>query len=463
MYKERKVIGICTADLDQHFHIKLVERVIRELSKLGYYVMVFGVDSDLYHRTASNLADACVFDLMNFERLDAVILFSETIRQASIVQQLVKRINGAGVPLVSIGMELEDCYNVIYDTESAFEKMVRHIIEYHNVREVNFISGLKGNDIAERRLEIYREVLEDNNILYEEDRVGYGDFWFGPTRAVMEEFITEDSIPPEAIICANDSMAIAVCDWLKEKHIKVPDEIIVAGFDGIEEGVRHTPNITTCTRNEFRDAKIIAGLVADLCNGVSVDVTTVLEYHLQLAQSCSCQETKLFDPDMVIYGLSQDTEAYRSDVRQYAEMSDEFLQCQDEEQFWKLVAKHIPENSFLCINSDLLTKGKEVPAERMNGFTKELKSMVNVHGNITRSDCYLDMVVPEAGKEFEYDVPIMILPLHFCEHVVGYLGAWTEIGQKTLLGRWIHFLLSLDHSAGLRLVEGWYMDEKKPD
>lgn len=60
MYKERKVIGICTADLDQHFHIKLVERVIRELSKLGYYVMVFGVDSDLYHRTASNLADACV-------------------------------------------------------------------------------------------------------------------------------------------------------------------------------------------------------------------------------------------------------------------------------------------------------------------------------------------------------------------------------------------------------------------
>lgn len=460
MYKERKVIGICTTDLDQRFHIKLVGRVVRELNNLGYYVMVFALDSDLYHGTPSDLADASVFNLMNFERLDAVILFSGTIRLQSALEQLVKTINDAGVPLVSIDVELEDCYNIIYDTASAFEKMVRHIIEYHNVREVNFISGIKGNDVAEQRLEIYREVLEDNNILYEEERVGYGDFWFGPTRAVMEEFFAEDSVPPEAIICANDSMAVAVCDWLRENHIDVPDEIIVAGFDGIEDGTWHTPNITTCTRNEFRDAKVIAGIVTDLCNGRDVDVTTVLEYHLQLAQSCGCQEIKLFDPDATIYGLSQDTESYRSDVRMNAEMADEFLRCRNEEQFWELVAKHMPENCFLCINSDLLTKGKEDPAERINGFTKELKSMANIHGNITRSDCYLEQVVPEAGKEFEYDVPVMILPLHYCEHVVGYLGVWTEIERKALLGRWIHFILSLDHSAGLRLVEGWYSDEK---
>lgn len=460
MYKERNVVGICTADLDQPFHIKLVERVIKELGKLGYYVMVFGTDSDLYYETDSVSADASVFNLMNFERLDAVILFSETLRQASILEQLAHRINQARVPLLSIGLEVDDCYNVIYDTEAAFDKLVRHIIEYHNVREVNFISGMKGNDVAEQRLAIYREVLEENNILYEEERVGYGDFWFGPTRAVMEEFITEDSVPPEAIICANDSMAVAACDWLKEKHINVPEDIIVAGFDGIEEGIRHTPNITTCTRNEFRDAKVIASLVATLCNGGRIDGTTVLDYHIQLAQSCGCQETKLFDPDSVIYRLSQNMDSYRADIRQYAEMAEEFLQCRSEDEFWELVGKHLPENSFLCINSDLLTKGKEDLAERINGFTPELKSMVNIHGNITRSDCHLEMVVPEAGKEFEYDAPLLILPLHFCGHVVGYLGAWTEIEYRTLLGRWVHFILSLDHSVGLRLVEGWYSDRK---
>ncbi len=458
MYKDRMVVGICTADLDQHFHIKLVERVIRELNNLGCYVMVFGADSDLFHKTSSDLADACVFDLMNLERLDAVLLFSETIRQADVLTDLAKKINMAGVPVVSIGTEMEDCYNVIYDTDTAFEKMVRHIIEYHNVREVNFISGIKGNDVAERRLEIYQEVLEDNNILYEEERVGYGDFWFGPTRMVMDKFITPNTVPPEAIICANDSMAITVCDYLREKHIKVPEDIIVAGFDGIEEGVRHTPNITTCSRNEFHDAKVIANLTVSLCRGEQADVTTVLEYHLQLAQSCGCQEVKLFDPDVVIYNLSRNVDAYRSDVRQFAEMSDEFLQCRDENQFWELVGKHLPENSFLCVNSDLLTKGKEEPAERVNGFTKELKSMVNIHGNITRSDCHLDKVVPEAGKEFAYDVPVLILPLHFCAHIVGYIGVWTEIDREVLLGRWIHFLLNLDHSAGLRLVEGWKTD-----
>lgn len=455
MYKDRRVIGICTAELDQQFHIKILERVVKELIDLGYYVMLFGSDSNMYHLTESDIADASVFDLMNFNRLDVVILFSETIKQQSILNHIIKKVTDADVPVISIGKELEYCYNVIYDTDTAFEKMVRHIIEYHHLKEVNFISGVQGNEIAERRLAIYHEVLDDNDILYEEERIGYGNFWREPTREVMDEFMDSSKVPPEAIICANDSMAVTVCDYLKEHHIDVPDDIIVAGIDGIDEGIWHTPGITTCVRDEFHDAKTIAGLVRDLCAGERIAGTTVLEYHLQLSQSCGCQKTHLFDADSVIAGLSLETAAYRADIRKFAEMSDEFLQCKTDQEFWDVVAKYLPDNSFLCINSDLSVSGAAKSEERVDGFTKKLQTIVRLHGEIVESECYLENVVPEAGKDFMHDRPVLLFPLHFCEHIVGYMGIWIGAGRQANLGRWIHFLLSFNQSAGKCLIKDW--------
>ncbi|MDO4166619.1 MAG: substrate-binding domain-containing protein [Eubacteriales bacterium] len=453
MYQNRKVVGICSAELDQQFHLKILERVIKELIDFGYYVMLFGSDSDMYHLTESDIADASVFDLMNYDRMDVVLIFSETIKQQSIINHIVKKVTDAAVPVISVGKELDLCYNVIYDTETAFEKLVRHVIEYHGVREVNFISGMKGNEIAERRLQIYREVLEDNDILYEEDRVGYGDFWFGPTREVMDRFMAPSKVPPEAIICANDSMAVAVCDYLREHQMSVPEDMIVAGIDGIDEGIRHTPGITTCVRDEYHDAKTIAGLVKSLCQGERIAGTTVLMYHLQLSQSCGCQKRRLFDADSVIAGLSLESANYRADIRKFSEMSDEFLRCETDQEFWDVAAKYMPDNSFLCINSDLSLSGVSESEKRVDGFTPKLQTLVRLQGETMRSECYLENVVPEVGKDYMRDRPVLLFPLHFCEKVVGYIGIWIGAGRQANLNRWIHFLLSLDHSAGKRLIE----------
>ncbi len=453
MYKNRKVIGICTSELEHKFNIKILERVVKELIDLGFYVMLFSSVSDLYRWTKSDEADASVYDLMNTDRLDAVLIFSSTIRHQETVERIVNRFQRSQVPVLVYGTDVDGCYSVVYDTDEEFEKLVRHVVEYHGLREVNFISGIQGNDIAERRLEIYREVLEDNDILYEEDRVGYGDFWFGPTREVMDRFMDPSRVPPEAIICANDSMAVTVCDYLKEHQVRVPDDIVVTGIDGIDEGIWHMPGITTCVRDEFHDAKVIADLIADLCVGKKVPGTTVLSYHIQLSQSCGCQQTHIFDSNAVIRDQRMELESYRTDVHRWSEMSDEFLQAQTDQEFWDVAAKYLPDNSFICINSDLSLDGESVQTEHIHGFTPKLNSIVRIDGEIMRSDCFLKMVVPEAGKNMVHDYPILLMPVHFCEHIVGYFGVWIGSGRQKNMGKLIHFLLSLDHSAAKRLVE----------
>ena len=223
MYKGKKAIGVCTAELDEKYRTKLLGYVLKELIKRGDYVFVFGTDSDMFLMNDSDYGDASIFELINYDLLDGIVLFSDTVKQGSFIDDIVHQANGHEVPVVSVGKEIGGCYNVVYDSEAAFEVIVRHVVEYHEAREVNFISGPQGNEIADRRLEIYKRVLDENGIPFEECRVGYGDFWVDPTVEVMDEFMEPTRVPPEAIICANDSMAVAVCDYLNERDICVPD------------------------------------------------------------------------------------------------------------------------------------------------------------------------------------------------------------------------------------------------
>ena len=48
MYKGKKAIGVCTAELDEKYQTKLLGYVLKELIKRGDYVFVFGTDSDMF-------------------------------------------------------------------------------------------------------------------------------------------------------------------------------------------------------------------------------------------------------------------------------------------------------------------------------------------------------------------------------------------------------------------------------
>lgn len=452
MYKEKKVVALCTAGLEEKFHMKLVKRVIHELQNAGHYVLVFGSDSDLYRMNDSDKGDASIYCLLSFRYIDMVLLFSETIKKDDVLIDIIESASRAKVPVMSIGREMPGCYNVLYDMDSTFEQLVRHIVEYHQMREVNFIAGIKDNAISERRLEIYKKVLDDNDILFEEDRIGYGDFWDGPTREVMAEFMHPSRVPPEAIICANDSMALAVCDYLKEHGVKVPEEMLVVGIDGIEEGIKHAPSITTGVRDEVNDAKKIVDLVNRICSGRKVPELTEFEYHLQLSQSCGCQKHHLFEASAVIAELNTSMAAYRTDIRRYTEMTEKIFKCEGETNFLDILLEYMPDQSFLCLNQDL-TIGGESPNMHRYGkepFTRELNAYVKTDGAVHTSDCYLDNVIPELVKDTASDQAVVMLPVHFIDQVVGYLGLWMDNIDNKMI-RTIHFLLSFNNSAGAML------------
>ena len=85
------------------------------------------------------------------------------------------------------------------------------------------MAGTKGNCFSEERIEAFKRVLARHNIEFnEKTMLGYGDFWEAPTKKAISDLIACGRKMPQAIICANDSMAIIVMKALERTRYEIP-------------------------------------------------------------------------------------------------------------------------------------------------------------------------------------------------------------------------------------------------
>ena len=133
-----------------------------------------------------------------------------TILDDDILTGIVNDANQKGIPVIAIDRELEGCISVCIDDLEAIYKITSHMIEEHHVKNINFIAGCKGESCSEARIEAYKRALQDHNLEVDERRIDYGDFWNGSTLEAMQRFVDSGIPMPEAVVCANDVMALAV-------------------------------------------------------------------------------------------------------------------------------------------------------------------------------------------------------------------------------------------------------------
>jgi len=69
--------------------------------------------------------------------------------------------------------------------------------------------------------------------------------------------------PPTAILAMSDRAALIALDWLRERGLDVPGQVSVVGFDGVPEGARSDPPLTTVTQPLKRMARMAVQRIFD--------------------------------------------------------------------------------------------------------------------------------------------------------------------------------------------------------
>ena len=295
----KPVIGLCFSGIDSEYQTKIFNSISHAAVASGFTVAAFQAFTAYYSDDLSDRGEGNIFNLVNCSLLDGLVIVSLSIKHAGAIEKLVKRGKEADIPVISIDVDIDDCYTVAMGYNNAMENIMSHFLDHHGFTKINFISGMKGNPQSEERLEVYKKALEAHGIKYEPERVDYGFFWGNPAAEAVQRFYDSGMEMPEAFVCANDSMAIGVCAKLNSLGFNVPGDIAVSGLDGIKEASVHTPSITTGRLNMEKVGEEVVRIFKEIFDGGKPQKRTEIEPHMDYAQSCGCREiSSSYDNDL---------------------------------------------------------------------------------------------------------------------------------------------------------------------
>jgi LacI family transcriptional regulator len=87
---------------------------------------------------------------------------------------------------------------------------------------------------------------------------------------------------PTGIVMANDEQAMTFLRMVMDRGINVPEDVSVVGFDGIEEGARFWPGVTTVAQPMHAIGSAAARIVLQMIEGTESQIPEYMEFDTEL-------------------------------------------------------------------------------------------------------------------------------------------------------------------------------------
>jgi DNA-binding LacI/PurR family transcriptional regulator/signal transduction histidine kinase/ActR/RegA family two-component response regulator len=247
----------------------------------------------VYGRTLAGPPEWCaghnaVYELLCPDRVDGMVIFSAVLAHFVGTKGLVAWCDRyRSMPLCSVGIAVPGVPSLIIDNRVGMEAVVEHVVRDHGCRRVVFIGGSPGNPEAQLRFEAYRTVLERQGLALDPELVTCGDFASDVGRSAMDELLRR-GVKPDAVVAANDGMAIGAMEALRGHRLRVPRDVAVTGFDDLALARLASTPLTTVAQPFRQVAESAIGLVLRQLDGLEVDFCTTLPTEIMVRQSCGC-------------------------------------------------------------------------------------------------------------------------------------------------------------------------------
>jgi DNA-binding LacI/PurR family transcriptional regulator len=234
-----------------------------------------------------------IFDLVRLDAVDALIILSGAISDFCSEEHVTRFCERfQGLPLCTVGDDLPGIPSVRADNRAGVRSAIAHLLEAHDRGRIAFIQGPEGNQDATERYQAYVDALAEHGLPLETRRVVGGEFSFQSGAAAIASILDRSRLglqDIDAVVAADDSMALGALSELGRRNIQVPRQVSVVGFDDVESARTCTPSLTT-VRQHLREqgaaaVRILLRRLDGLPDGPmrSFVPTTVV-----LRRSCGC-------------------------------------------------------------------------------------------------------------------------------------------------------------------------------
>lgn len=179
-------------------------------------------------------------------KVDGLILITPDLNNPQI-----RKIQDQNIPCVVIGDR--PVKNTISHVDTDNYEGMYQVTEYlvrKGHRRIAFVKGDKTSPNARERFKGFLDALKKNGLNVIDDWVFDGDFTPESGRNALKRLLDSGRLPT-ALICANDLMALGALSEAKNARIKIPEDLALTGFDGIEITAFTDPPLSTVSQPLF--------------------------------------------------------------------------------------------------------------------------------------------------------------------------------------------------------------------
>lgn len=424
----RKNLCVILCDVINHYQEQVCRTITAHAEARGYNVSFFSHFTCYGVDTKNGLAQANIITLVPYERFDGFIICHDTFSNEKAVEQMFDYIDErTSAPVVTLRRAWKDYACVLADNAGSICNIVNHFIDIHGFRRIAFMSGPLEHPDAQRRLADYKQALQDRGIPFREELVFYGDFWRKKSKKAARYFTKELTERPQAIVCANDYMALSLCNELLSQGTMVPEDIAVSGFDDIWEASVMIPPMTTVTMPVEKMTEMAFDTLEKMMRGEKVERVQTLQTEPVIRNSCGCSDMDFRTTVKQRVRQNKENESIQelvnSNMHMVVEMSE--VQCAEElVEHARILGdrENYVRNLFICLgegSGDVYPKYYSTEP----GYPRRFKAVGNVINRaITQTEAFaVEDLLPREAME-EDPMIYFFFPLHNLNRTFGYVA-----------------------------------------
>jgi len=228
--KRTMTIGIVLGNVLSQFYSIIAKSVEDTASKYGFSTILCNGDDD-------PVKELKYLKVLKSNRVDGIIL-TPTGKNPDYVNNLMN--SGTRIVLLDRLINGVSCDAVLVDNLNGSYNATKHLIEqgYGRIGIINgFIDRTTGHD----RLEGYKRALREAGIKIDENLIKIGNFKKRSGYELTKEILSRN---PDALFVTNIDMMLGSIILIREKLLKIPQDIAFAGFDDPEWAMLLEPPLT---------------------------------------------------------------------------------------------------------------------------------------------------------------------------------------------------------------------------
>lgn len=253
--------------------------------------LVFVYGRAIAHPDPGFAAHNRIYELVSPRCVSAVVALSSSITSycgLGGARTLFRRY--ATMARCSVGLAVPGVPSIEVDNRVGMRALLEHLISHHAYRRIVFVRGPADNVEENARFAAYRQALSDHGLDFDEHTVQAGDFSRRSGKAAVERLLARVGCLPEAIVFANDGMALGAISHLRARGISVPRDVAVTGFDDLVMARLGDPPLTTVSQPVERMVERAVDLIVRQLAGHEVPEVTAFAAQFVVRTSCGCGE-----------------------------------------------------------------------------------------------------------------------------------------------------------------------------